>query len=170
MSINFTTMKKILFLGLIGGSLIATSCSSKSGVSAGEAQTVRADVMKLKGQWDVANIDYDKNYSVKPFDEGVSISCFVGSSWTLIPNNYSGTYALHGSAACPEKTQPITFSVDKNSVVSIKKLGEGEKAKKVTSGYKLMLENPTANNFTLVQSVNADGKSMDIRYNFVRTK
>jgi len=164
-------MKKIFFLGLIGGSLLATSCSSsKSGVSAGQAQTLRSEVMKLKGQWDIANIDYNREYSVKPFDEGVSISCFVGSSWTLIPNNYTGTYNLHGSAACPEKMQAITFSVDKNNVVSIKKVGEGEKAKKVTAGYKLMLENPTENTFTLVQSVNSGGTSMDIRYNFVRTK
>ena len=163
-------MKQLFFLGVVSASLLVTSCASKSGVSAGEAQTLRSEVMKLKGQWDISNVDYKKEYSVKPFDEGVSIGCFVGSSWTLIPNNYTGTYNLHGSAACPEKTQPITFSVDKNNVVSIKKVGEGEKAKKVGSGYKLMLENPTANSFTLVQSVNADGKSMDIRYNFVRTK
>lgn len=164
-------MKKTLFLGLVGASLIAASCSSnKTGVSAGQAQTLRAEVMKLKGQWDISNIDYNREFSVKPFDEGVSISCFVGSSWTLIPNNYTGTYNLHGTSACPEKTQAITFSVDKNNVVSIKKVGEGEKAKKVGSGYKLILENPTANTFTLVQSVTADGTPMDIRYNFVRTK
>lgn len=163
-------MKNLFILGLIGGSLLATSCASKSGVTAGQAQTLRSEVMKLKGQWDIANIDYNKEFSVKPFDEGVSISCFVGSSWTLIPNNYTGTYNLHGSAACPEKTQAITFSVDKNNVVSIKKVGEGEKAKKVTGGYQLILENPTENSFTLVQSVNADGSPMDIRYNFVRTR
>ena len=163
-------MKKLLFLGLIGGSLLATSCASKSGASAGQAQALRSDVMKLKGQWDIANIDYDKSYSVKPFDEGVMISCFVGSSWTLIPNNYTGTYTIHGSTACPDRTQAITFSVDKNNVVSIKKVGEGEKAKKVSQGYQLILENPTESTFTLMQSVNADGKSMSIRYNFVRTK
>ena len=66
------------------------------------------------------------------------------------------------------KIQAITFSVDKNSVVSIKKVGDGEKAKRVLSGYKLMLENPTADTFTLVQSLTADGKAMDVRYNFVR--
>ena len=163
-------MKNLFILGLLGSALAVTSCSSKSGVSAGQAQTLRSDVMKLKGQWDISNIDYNKEFSVKPFDEGVSISCFVGSSWTLIPNNYTGTYNIHGSAACPEKMQAITFSVDKNNVVSIKKVGEGEKAKKVTGGYQLILENPTANSFTLVQSVNADGSKMDIRYNFVRTK
>ena len=163
-------MKKLFFLGLIGSSLFVTSCASKGGVSAGEAQTLRSEVMKLKGQWDISNIDYNKEYSVKPFDEGVVISCFVGSSWTLTPNNYTGSYHIHGNDACPEKTQAITFSVDKNNVVSIKKVGEGEKAKQVSQGYKLLLENPTATTFTLVQSVSADGKPMDIRYNFVRTK
>lgn len=154
---------------MIGGTLLVTSCASKSGVSAGEAQTLRSEVMKLKGQWDISNIDYDKNYSIKPFDEGASINCFVGSSWTLIPNNYTGTYTLHGENGCPAKSQAITFSVDKNSVVSLKKVGEGEKAKRVLAGYKLILENPTDNSFTLVQSVSADGKAMQIRYNFVRT-
>lgn len=163
-------MKKTLFLGLIGASLIATSCASnKSGVTAGQAQTLRSEVMKLKGQWDISTIDYNKEFSVKPFDEGVSINCFVGSSWTLVPNNYTGSYNLHGSADCPETTQAITFSVDKNNVVSIKKVGEGAKAKQVAQGYQLILENPTADTFTLVQSVNADGSPMSIRYNFVRT-
>ncbi|MCG2793304.1 MAG: lipocalin family protein [Weeksellaceae bacterium] len=164
-------MKKIFFLGLIAGSLATNSCSSsKTGVTASQAQTTRSEVMKLKGQWDVSTVDYNKEFSVKPFDEGVSINCFVGSSWTFVPNNYTGSYALHGGGGCPEKTQAITFSVDKMGVVSIKKVGEGEKAKKVSAGYQLMLENATADSFTLVQSVNADGAPMDIRYNFVRTK
>ena len=163
-------MKKLFLLGIISGALAATSCSSKSsGVSAGEAQALRSDVMKLKGQWSISNIDYDRNYSVKPFDEGVSINCFVGSSWTLVPNNYTGSYTLNGGGDCISKTQKIEFSVDKNSVVSLKKIGEGEKAKNVTTGYKLILENPTENSFTLLQSVSADGKPMDIRYYFART-
>jgi len=163
-------MKKTLFLGLIGASLVAASCSSnKTGVSAGEAQTVRSEVMKLKGEWTISNVDYNKSFKIKPFDEGADINCFVGSAWKLIPNNYTGTYSLNGGGDCPAKTQAITFSVDKNSNVSIKKVGEGEKAKKVTSGYMLRLESPTENSFTLVQSVNADGSPMDVRYNFVRT-
>lgn len=164
-------MKKIFLLGMVSGYLLAVSCSSKNpATNTGEMQIVRSDVMKLKGQWNLSNVDYDKNYSIKPFDEGVSINCFVGSSWTLIPNNYTGSYELHGSSSsCLEKTQKITFSVDKNSVVSIKKLDEGEKAKKVSFGYQLILENPTENSFTLLQSVNADGKTLNIRYNFIRT-
>lgn len=155
---------------MVSASLLVTSCASKSGVSAGEAQTLRSEVMKLKGQWDISSVDYNKEFSVKPFDEGVNINCFVGSSWTFVPNNYTGSYSLHGSGDCPERTQNITFSVDKTGVVSIKKVGEGEKAKRVSQGYQLILENPTATTFTLVQSVNADGTPMNIRYNFIRTK
>jgi len=162
-------MKQLFFLGMVSASLLVTSCASKTGVSAGEAQTMRSEVMKLKGQWSISNVDYNKQYSVKPFDEGASINCFVGSSWTFIPNNYTGSYTLHGENGCPAKMQPITFSVDKTGVVSIKKVGEGEKAKRVTAGYQLILENPTADSFTLVQSVSADGSPMDVRYNFVRT-
>lgn len=163
-------MRKLFFLGILGSALVATSCSSnKTGVSAGQAQALRSDVMKLKGQWDISTVDYDRNYSVKPFDEGANMSCFVGSSWTLVPNNYTGSYTLHGENGCPSKVQAITFSVDKNSVVSMKKVGEGDKAKRVLQGYNLILENPTENSFTLLQSVNADGNRVDIRYNFVRT-
>ena len=55
-------MRKLFFLGMLGTAVVATSCSSnKTGVSAGEAQALRSDVMKLKGQWDISNIDYDKN-------------------------------------------------------------------------------------------------------------
>ncbi len=163
-------MRKLIFLGMIGGALISTSCSSnKTGVSAGEAQTVRSEVMKLKGEWTISDVDYNKSFKIKPFDEGADINCFVGSSWKLIPNNYTGTYTLNGGGDCPARTQAITFSVDKFSNVSIKKVGEGEKAKRVSAGYMLKLENPTESSFTLVQSVNADGSPMDVRYNFVRT-
>ena len=168
-------MKKLIF-GILGIAFFATSCSSTKnasssdgGVSAGQAQTVRSEVMKLKGEWTVSNVEYDKSFIVKPFDEGADVNCFVGSSWKLIPNNYTGTYSLNGGGSCPTKTQAITFSVDKNSNVSIKKVGEGEKAKKVSTGYMLRLESPTEDSFTLVQSVNADGSPMDVRYNFVRT-
>ena len=161
---------------MIGGVFTITACSSNKNassadgsVSAGQAQTVRAEVMKLKGEWTISDVDYNKSFSVKPFDEGADINCFVGSAWKLIPNNYTGTYSLNGGGSCPMKTQAITFSVDKYSNVSIKKVGEGEKAKHVAAGYMLKLENPTENSFTLVQSVNADGSPMDIRYNFVRT-
>ncbi|HBR11952.1 MAG TPA: hypothetical protein DD740_07065 [Chryseobacterium sp.] len=167
-------MKKIIF-GLFGIALVAGSCSttksasSDGSVSAGQAQSLRAEVMKLKGEWTISDVDYNKSYSIKPFDEGADINCFVGSAWKLIPNNYTGTYSLNGGGSCPVKTQAITFSVDKYSNVSIKKVGEGEKAKKVGAGYMLRLENPTDNSFTLVQSLNADGSPMDVRYNFVRT-
>ncbi len=159
----------------MGGAIIATSCSSTKNasadgsVSAGQAQTLRADVMKLKGEWTISNVDYNKSYSIKPFDEGADINCFVGSSWKLVPNNYTGMYSLNGGGSCPMKSQNITFSVDKYSNVSMKKVGEGEKAKNVGAGYMLKLENPTENSFTLVQSLIADGSPMDVRYNFVRT-
>ena len=168
-------MRKLI-LGIAGIALFATSCSSTKNasspdgsVTAGQAQAVRAEVIKLKGEWTIDNVDYNKSFSIKPFDEGADINCFVGSSWKLIPNNYTGTYSLNGGGSCPTKTQAITFSVDKYNNVSMKKVGEGEKAKRVSAGYMLRLENPTENSFTLVQSLNADGSPMDVRYNFVRT-
>ncbi|WPC10659.1 hypothetical protein LEQ05_12385 [Riemerella anatipestifer] len=66
-------MKKLLFTGLIG----ALSLSACSTVQKGQqAQNQRSDFMKLKGTWEVASVNYDKNYKIKPFDEGVDAKCF----------------------------------------------------------------------------------------------
>ena len=78
-------MKKVLLTGMIG-TLFAVSCSS-----ANQAQNARADFMKLKGSWEISSVDYDKQYKIKPFDEGADAKCFVGSQWNLVPNNNTGS-------------------------------------------------------------------------------
>ena len=69
-------MKKI-FLAAFAGTLLMTSCAGVN--NAKTAQNNRAEYLKLKGNWELSSIDYDKNYKVKPFDEGADASCFVGS-------------------------------------------------------------------------------------------
>ena len=102
---NFTTMKNILLTGILGAA-ISISCST-----AKTAQANRAEFLQLKGDWQITSIDYDKNYNVRPFDEGADAQCFVGSHWRLIPNNWSGSYTLDGGGACPSVIQPIKFEV-----------------------------------------------------------
>lgn len=162
LSNNFITMKNLLLAGIIG-TAVSISCST-----AKTAQSNRAEFLKLKGDWEITSVDYDKNFKVKPFDEGADAQCFVGSHWRLIPNNYSGSYVLNGGGSCPSVTQPIKFEVVGGNEFKFKKLLEGSKAKAVTQGYSLSLINQTTDQFSLEQNIPVGGENVRIVYNFAR--
>ena len=156
-------MKNLLLAGILGAA-ISVSCST-----AKTAQSNKAEFLKLKGNWEIASVDYDKNFKVKPFDEGADAQCFVGSQWKLIPNNWTGSYTLNGGGACPSVIQPIKFEVVNGNEFKFKKLLEGSKAKAVTVGYSLNLVSQTADGFSLEQNIPSDGENVRIIYNFVRS-
>lgn len=158
-------MKKLILAGFIGSSLLSLSCSSVK--KAGDAQQTRAEVLKMKGNWQIVSVNYDKQYKIKPFDEGADAQCFVGSQWKLIPNNYTGSYALNGSGECPTFTQPIKFDI-KNNVFSFKKIADGTKAKQNTAGYVLTLVSSSTDTFALEQNVPFNGENVKVIYNFQR--
>ncbi|MGS0747419.1 hypothetical protein [Halpernia sp. GG3] len=159
-------MKKLLLSGIVG-IFALTSCSTMQ--TAKTAQTQRAEFLKLKGDWEISSIDYDKTYKIKPFDENADVTCFIGSHWRLIPNNYSGAYTLTGSGTCPAVKQPIKIDLKANNEFVFKKLVEGEKAKNVISGYSTQLINQATDQFSLQQNVPFDGKNVQVTYNFQRS-
>ena len=159
-------MKNLLLAGIVGA-IMSVSCSTVK--TAKTAQSDRVEFLKLKGDWEVTSVDYDKNFKVKPFDEGADAKCFVGSHWRLIPNNYSGSYTLSGSGACPSVIQPIKFEVVNGTEFKFKKLLEGSKAKAVTVGYSLNLISQTTDSFSLEQNVPSGSDNVRIVYNFART-
>ena len=156
-------MKNLLLAGILGAAM-SVSCST-----AKTAQSNKAEFLKLKGNWEIASVDYDKNFKVKPFDEGADAQCFVGSQWKLIPNNWTGSYTLNGGGACPSVIQPIKFEVVNGNEFKFKKLLEGSKAKAVTVSYSLNLVSQTADGFSLEQNIPSDGENVRIVYNFVRS-
>ncbi|MGK6341893.1 hypothetical protein ACMGDK_06610 [Chryseobacterium sp. DT-3] len=160
-------MKKLLLAGMIGTSLFAVSCSSVK--KAETSQNQRAEYLKLKGDWQIVSVDYEKGFKIKPFDEGADAQCFVGSHWRLIPNNYTGAYTLNGGGACPSLTRPIKFEVKDGNTFLFKKIAEGTKAKENTVGYSLTITNQSTDQFSLVQSVPFDGSTVQVVYNFQRT-
>lgn len=155
-------MKKVLFTGLMGA-VFAVSCSS-----ANQAQHAKAEFTKLKGNWEITSVDYEKEYKIKPFDEGADAQCFVGSQWKLIPNNNTGSYTLAGGADCPTVTRAIKFDVNADKQFSFKKIDAGMKAKNVAAGYVLDFQNQTPTSFTLVQNVPFEGKIIKVNYNFTK--
>lgn len=159
-------MKKLLLAGMLGTSLFAVSCSSVN--NAATSQNQKADFLKLKGDWQIVSIDYDKGYKIKPFDEGADAQCFVGSHWRLIPNNWTGAYTLNGGGNCPAITQPIKFEIKNGDTFMFKKIAEGTKAKQNTAGYTLTVINRTSDQFSLQQDVPFEGGSVKVVYNFER--
>ncbi|OBW40974.1 hypothetical protein AB670_02674 [Chryseobacterium sp. MOF25P] len=159
-------MKKLLLAGIVGTSLFAVSCSTVN--KAKDAQAVRSEFLKMKGDWQIVSIDYDKQYKIKPFDEGADAQCFVGSHWRFIPNNYSGSYTLNGGGSCPQFIQPIKVDI-KGNVFTFKKIADGTKAKQNTAGYTLNVINSTTDQFSLEQNVPFEGSSIRVVYNFERT-
>lgn len=156
-------MKSLLISGMAAAAL-CVSCNAVS--TAKTAQSNRSEYLKLKGDWQITSVDYDKAFKIKPFDEGADAQCFVGSTWHLIPNNYTGSYTLNGGGDCPSVTQPIKFEVLSGTSFQFKKLDSGVKAKTVTSGYALNLVNQTDSSFTLEQNVPFDGQTIRVLYNF----
>ncbi|NIF06925.1 hypothetical protein F3J23_15895 [Chryseobacterium sp. Tr-659] len=159
-------MKKLLLAGMLGTSLFAVSCSSVN--KAATSQNQRADFLKMKGDWEIVSIDYDKGFKIKPFDEGADAQCFVGSHWRLIPNNWTGAYTLNGGGNCPAVTQPIKFEVKDGNTFMFKKIAAGTKAKQNIAGYTLTLINQTTDQFSLQQDVPFEGGNVKVVYNFQR--
>lgn len=159
-------MRNLLLAGIIGAAM-TVSCSTVK--TAKTAQADRTEFLKLKGDWQVVSVDYDKNFKVKPFDEGADAQCFVGSHWRLIPNNWTGSYTMDGKGACPSVIQPIKFEVVNGNEFKFKKMLEGSKAKAVTEGYSLNLISQTMDQFSLEQNVSSGGENVRIVYNFERS-
>lgn len=159
-------MKNLLLAGIIGATL-TMSCSTMK--TAKTSQADRTDFLKMKGDWQVTSVDYNKKYKVKPFDEGASVNCFVGSHWRLIPNNNSGSYTINGGGDCPNVIQPINFHIENGTEFKFKKLLEGSKAKAVTVGYSLNIISQTTDGFSLEQNIPSNGENVRVVYNFART-
>lgn len=161
-------MKKLLFTGMLGASLFAVSCSGVK--NAQTAQSQRSEFLKMKGDWQIVSINYDKQFKIKPFDDGIDAQCFVGSHWRLIPNNWTGAYTVSGGGICGGGyTQPIKIDVVSGNTFNFKKIAEGTKAKQNTAGYTLTLTNQATDQFSLEQNIPFDGENVRVVYNFERT-
>lgn len=163
-------MKKVFLTCSLGVILFSvSSCSSQKTTTTQQTQVENPSFYKLKGNWQITSVEYDKSkFKIKPFDEGVDAQCFVGSIWKLIPNNNSGSYSLLGKEGCPAVAQSIKFEVTKDKEFRFKKLVQNVKAKHITDGYILQLENHQTDSFTLVQNVPFEGEIIKVYYQFER--
>jgi len=161
-------MRKLyLLLALSVFSLMAfQGCSPKTG--AGALALKRANVT---GNWLLTNITFEQipEVAVRSFLGESSYKCFIGSTWTLT-NSGNGSYSLPQSASCSAYTQSIFWSVSTaDETFQFKKLNEGDKAKNVTDGYRLLLSSANGDEMTLRSPVEYGNGGAYIVLHFAKT-
>ena len=163
-------MKKLLVIAAIlcSSLMVLQSCSSTKGTSAS------ADLRRgrVTGTWILNNVTFDgiPSVAVKGLFDEASYKCFEGSTWRLT-NSGNGSYALPGGNGCNAATQTIFWSVSTaDETFQFKKIYEGDKAKNVTTGYRLILAATTGDNLVLKSPVEYGNKTAYIVLNFSKAK
>lgn len=159
-------MKRIFLIAAIlcSSLMVLQSCSPKAGT------TVALKRGNVTGNWVLNDITFEglPQSAVKSlFDDG-PYTCFVGSTWNLT-NSGNGSYTLAGGAACAAKTQTIFWSASPaDQTFQFKKIFEGDKAKNVTSGYRLVLSSTDGNNMVVKSPVDYGSNPAYIVLNFTK--
>lgn len=130
-------MKKILGIGLIALSFVA--CKPTNNVQS---------QIGLKGDWTLTNVIYPKDVRVTSFHIA-DAKCFEGSQWKFVSNNNTGTITLNHSGDCPTFSSNIVWTIGTDQSFNLKFVGN-EKAKHITTGYMLNIEDQTPSSFSLV--------------------
>lgn len=120
----------------------------------------------IKGNWTLTDVSYDGSsyFNVKSF-QIADAKCFEGSQWSFVSNNNKGTMEL-AKAGCPSASGDFMWTITPDQQFTLKFVGEGDKAKKVTAGFVLRVQNQTATSFELVDTANIGGKTTNIVYHF----
>ncbi|MHA4895049.1 hypothetical protein ACXZ1K_09870 [Pedobacter sp. PWIIR3] len=159
-------MKRIFLIAAIlcSSLMVLQSCSPKGAAST----TVSRG--KITGNWVLNDITFEglPQSAVKSlFDDG-PYTCFIGSTWSLT-NSGNGTYTLPGGGACAAKTQSIYWSASPaDQTFQFKKIFEGDKAKNVTSGYRLLLSSGNGDNLVIKSPVEYGTSPAYIVLNFTK--
>lgn len=165
--LNPMNMKRtgIIAALLLGAAILLYSCSPKT-----TNGTVPLRKGNVTGNWLLNDITYEgiAESAIKTMFTDASPKCFVGSTWALT-NSGNGSYTLPGGMGCEPKTQAIYWSVSAvDETFQFKKLNDGEKARNVTDGYRLVLSAADGQMMTLKSPVEVAGGSAYIVLHFTK--
>lgn len=132
-------MKRIYLAMIVAVSamLMLQACSSATGSNS----AIQGGRGKVVGNWEVTNVTLDgiPDGAVQGLFGEKSYKCFVGSTWHLT-NSGNGSYTLSPNSTCGAVTQKIFWSAAvADQTFQFKKLYDNDKARNVTSGYRLVL-------------------------------
>jgi len=161
-------MKRIfLIAAFICSSLIVLqSCAPKT-TNSGSVAAKRGNVT---GNWVINDITFDgiPDVAVKSFLGESSYKCFMGSTWNLT-NSGNGSYSLPSRATCAAKTQTIFWSVSPaDGTFQYKPMFEGDKARNVTSGYRLALASADGDTMVIKSPIEYGGRTAYVVLNFTK--
>ncbi|HKG06875.1 MAG TPA: lipocalin family protein [Pedobacter sp.] len=145
-------MKRIFMIAAIlcSSLMVLQSCSPKG------TATTSVKRGNITGTWLLSDVTYEgvPEANIKSFlGESGPASCFKGGIWTLT-NSGNGSYTIPGGGNCTAKTQSIFWSASPaDQTFQFKKLFEGDKAKNVTSGHRLLLSSADDNTLVIKSPV-----------------
>jgi hypothetical protein len=161
-------MKRILVIAAIlcSSLMVLQSCSSTKSTTASTSLRRGA----VTGNWVLNDITFEgvPAANVKSLFNEASYKCFIGSTWRLT-NSGNGSYSLPGTSDCPARTQDIFWSVSTaDETFQFKRLNEGDKAKNVTEGYRLVLASTSGDQLIIKSPVDYGTSPANIVLNFTK--
>lgn len=147
--------------------IVFSSCSPQKAIS----YTAGAARSKFVGTWVCNTVTYQDIISgtvQKVFDQAAP-QAFVNSTW-ILTNSGNGQYSLVNGMS-----QSIYWSYynpgnGETPAFQFKKVYQGDKAKNIDSGYRLVISSIDANNMVLKSPVDMGGKTGYVVYSFSKTK
>lgn len=165
-------MKKIFqtTLAILALTIVFTSCSTTKNASSSGTTAMSVSRGKFVGTWNLTNVSYDgllPNAVTNAFDQAPP-SAFVNSVWKLT-NSGNGIYTLASGAS-----QTIFWSVYNEAGAStqfqFKKIYEGDKAKNVQEGYRLVITAINDATMTLQSPVPVGSGTGYVIYTFTKAQ
>ncbi len=130
---------------------------------------------KINGNWMLETISTEGingKVTATIFNEA-SFNCFVGSSWSFISSNSSGTYHINASGSeCSALTRQIRWSIyepkGETKQFQFKKLDDNNKSLDNDEGFRLEISLLSTTNMQLKSHITFEGKPAAYIYNFVK--
>ncbi|MBD1427680.1 hypothetical protein [Sphingobacterium arenae] len=133
----------------------------------------------LKGKWVLNSVDREDipaAYTIKNIFDEAPVDCFIGSVWTLPGGNHQGSIAFNaaGTLCADGAVRTIVWSVHDGTKegaypqFQFKKIYSGERARNVTSGYRLDLSYSDGQSLVMRMPIPLDNGTGNLVLNFSR--
>lgn len=168
--VNFVVIVRLKimnkFLLLLTLSVLLLTCKSSAPTTGTSSKIDRTSQSGLKGNWQITSVSFSGSDYIKVNVFQIADSkCFIGSTWTFVPNNNKGSMSLN-QADCTAFSSPIVWSINKEGMFGLKIVEPGVKSKKVTQGFLLRVVNQTKTTFQLIDAITVGGQNRDVVYQF----
>jgi|ThiBioDrversion2_1041553.scaffolds.fasta_scaffold13783_3 Lipocalin-like domain len=151
----------------------SSNTSAASGPSASDWKSA------VKGTWTLNTIDRENlpsSFTIKSVFEEAPAECFVGSTWNFIGNGKGSiTFNAQGTLCAPGASREIFWSIYNpgkglgEPQFQFKKIYAGDKAKNVTTGYRLDLSYSDGNKLVMRMPLTVANGEAYLVFNFTRS-